>query len=101
MSENKGFSLGMVGLLCVSGVALGAGIALLLAPGSGRESRAQLRGYARRSEEHVHELVDRATEGLAKTIERGREFAQETQSILAEAVETGRDAIRREVKTPS
>ena len=97
MSENKGFSLGMVGLLCVSGVALGAGIALLLAPGSGRESRAQLRG----SEEHVHELVDRATEGLAKTIERGREFAQETQSILAEAVETGRDAIRREVKTPS
>jgi len=101
MDEGKRFSLGMVGLLCVSGVALGAGVALLLARRSGPDSRAQLRGNARRSEEYVHELVDRAIEGLAKTLERGREFAREIRSNLAEGVETGRHAIQSEAKTTS
>ena len=37
-------------------------MALLLASQSGRESREQMRGYARRAEEHVHELADTATQ---------------------------------------
>ena len=44
MSDNRGCSLGAVGLAFVTGGLLGAAAALLLAPQSGRESQKQLRG---------------------------------------------------------
>ena len=47
MADNRGCSLGAVGLAFVTGGLAGAAVALLLAPQSGRESREQLRGYAR------------------------------------------------------
>ena len=62
MADNRGCSLGAVGLAFVTGGLAGAAVALLLAPQSGRESREQMRGYARRAEEHVHELADTATQ---------------------------------------
>jgi gas vesicle protein len=71
-------------------------MALLLAPQSGRESREQLRGYARRAEEHVHELADTATQVLEQAVDKGREFVQEKKVVLTEAVEAGRAAMRGE-----
>ena len=62
MADDRGCSLGAVGLAFVTGGLAGAAVALLLAPQSGRESREQVRGYARRAEEQVHELADKATE---------------------------------------
>ena len=61
MADDRGCSLGAVGLAFVTGGLAGAAVALLLAPQSGRESREQVRGYARRAEEQVHELADTAT----------------------------------------
>ena len=52
----------------MTGGLAGAALALLLAPQSGRESRDQLRGYARRAEEHVHELADKATQVLGQAV---------------------------------
>jgi gas vesicle protein len=96
MADDKGCSLGAVGLIFLSGAAIGAGVALLLAPQSGRETREQLRGYARRAEENVHELADRATEALGKTLDNGREFIKDKQAVLTEAVEAGRAAMQWE-----
>jgi gas vesicle protein len=66
-------------------------MALLLAPQSGRESREQVRGYARRAEEHVHELADKATQVLDQAVDKGREFIKDKQ-----AVEAGRAAMQWE-----
>lgn len=96
MADNRGCSLGAVGLAFVTGGLLGAAAALLLAPQSGRESQKQLRGYARRAEEGVHELTDKATEVVDQAMDKGREFIKDQQAVLAEAVETGRAAMRRE-----
>jgi gas vesicle protein len=71
-------------------------MALLLAPQSGRESREQLRGYARRAEEHVHELANKATQVLDQAVDKGREFVQEKKAVLTEAVMTGRAAVQGE-----
>jgi len=49
MADDRGSSAAGVLLAFLSGAALGAVAALLLAPQSGRESRKQLRGYARRA----------------------------------------------------
>jgi gas vesicle protein len=55
MEDDRGYSLRTVGLACVIGGLVGAVAALLLAPQSGRESREQLREYARRTEENLVE----------------------------------------------
>ncbi len=57
-----------MGLAFVTGGLAGAVVAPFLAPQSGRESREQVRGYARRAEEHVHELADTATQVLYQTV---------------------------------
>jgi gas vesicle protein len=70
--------------------------ALLLAPQSGRQSQEQLRGYARRAEEGVYELADKAGEVVDQAMDQGREFIKDSQTVLTEAVEAGRAAMHRE-----
>ena len=96
MANDRGCSLGAVGLAFVTGGLAGAAIALLLAPQSGRESQKQLRGYARRAEEQVHDLADKATDLMDQAVDKGHEFVQEKKMILTEAVEAGRTAMQRE-----
>ncbi|TKS64597.1 MAG: hypothetical protein EWM73_00324 [Nitrospira sp.] len=96
MADDRGCSLGAVGLAFVTGGLAGAAVALLLAPQSGRESREQVRGYGRRAEEHVHELADTATQVLDQAVDKGREFIKDKQAVLTEAVEAGRTAMQLE-----
>lgn len=85
MADNRGCSIGVAGLAFVTGGLLGAAAALLLAPQSGRESQRQLRGYARRAEEGVHELADQASAGVDQALDKGRDFINDTRTILTEA----------------
>ncbi|MDZ4854123.1 MAG: YtxH domain-containing protein [Nitrospirota bacterium] len=96
MADNRGCSLGAVGLAFVTGGLAGAAMALLLAPKSGRKSREQVREYVRRAEEDVHELGEKATQAMDQAVEKGREFVQEKKAVVAEAVEAGRAAMSRE-----
>lgn len=80
MVDDRGFSARTVGVIFLIGAALGAGAALLLAPQSGSESRQQLRGYVRRTEENLDEVADKAGEALDKTVDKGRGIMQETTS---------------------
>ena len=96
MGNDRVCSLGAVGLAFVTGGLAGAAVALLLAPQSGRKSREQVRGYARRAEEHVHELADKATDVMDQAVDKGHEFVQEKKIVLTEAVEAGRVAMSRE-----
>ena len=100
MSHGRGQSVFVgrgVGLAFVSGGLVGAAVALLLAPQSGRESREQLRGVCAASrreypEENIHKLAEKATEGLEQAVEKGHKFVQEKKSAPTEAVEAGRTA---------
>jgi len=96
MADNRGCALGAVGLAFVTGGLLGAAAALLLAPQSGRKSQEQLRGYARRAEESVHELADKASEVVCQALDKGRDFIKDKQAVLTEAVEAGCTAMQRE-----
>jgi len=96
MENDRGCSLGAMGLAFVTGGLAGAAVALLLAPQSGRESREQVRGYARRAEEEVHELAGKATDFIDQAVDKGHDFVQEKKMVLAEAVEAGRTAMQRE-----
>lgn len=96
MADDRGSSAAGVLLAFLSGASIGAIAALLLAPQSGRESRKQLRGYARRAEDNLHELAGRASEVIEEAVGEGQEFLESKKSMLREAFEAGREAMRRE-----
>lgn len=96
MEDDRGYSLSAVGLACVIGGLVGAVAALLLAPQSGRESREQLREYARRTEENIFDLADKASQVAVQAAEKGHEFIKDKQAVLSEAVEAGRSAMQVE-----
>jgi len=88
------------------GAALGAALALLLAPRSGVETRAALgrrmrsaQGAAREAAEGVAERVSdtfaEAREELERRIESAREAVSRRTRQLSEAVEAGRSAARQ------
>ena len=96
MADDKGVSAGTMALLFLSGAAIGAGVALLLAPQSGRQSQEQLRGYAKRAQGSLHEFVEQASEALSKTVDKGQEFLQAKTSVLTDAIEAAGDSLKAE-----
>jgi gas vesicle protein len=95
MADDRGSSASVL-LAFLSGAALGAVAALLLAPQAGRESREQLRGYARRAEDNLRDLAGRAGEAFEEVVDEGKEFVEAKKSVLREAFDAGREAMRRE-----
>ncbi|MGQ0810677.1 MAG: YtxH domain-containing protein [Nitrospiraceae bacterium] len=96
MADDRRPSSAGVILAFLSGAALGAMAALLLTPQSGEESRRQMRRYGRRAEEQLRELAGKAGEAFEEVVEQGLDFVETKKSVLGEAFDAGRDAMRRE-----
>ena len=95
MADNRG-SAAAVFLAFLSGAALGAVAAVLLAPESGSESRERVRRYARRAEGELQNLAGRAGEVFEEVVGQGKEFVDAKKSAFQEAFEAGREAMRQE-----
>ena len=96
MADDRGSSGAGVLFAFLSGAALGAVAALLLTPQTGRESREQLRGYARRVEGDLRDLASRAGDTLEEVAGEGKEFVDSKKTVLREAFDAGREAMHRE-----
>ena len=96
MADDRGSSTAGVLLGFLSGAALGAVAALLLTPQTGRESREQLRGYARRAEGDLRDFAGCAGETFEEVVEGGKQFVDSKKAVLREAFDAGREAMRRE-----
>ncbi len=94
--EHQRVSGAAVVLAFLGGAAVGAVAAFLMAPQSGRESREQLKTYARRAGENLREATDKAGHTWQTAVEKGRDVVQEQKTILKEALDAGRDAMRRQ-----
>ena len=86
MADNdNGAGVGAVLLSFLAGAAVGAGVALLVAPKTGGELRGKIRS-----------ITDDAIDKIKSTIEDGREMINEKKSIFTSAIEAGKEAIERE-----
>ena len=90
----------------VMGLALGAGIALLLAPRSGVETRRELRMRARRvrnaAEDAAHDVAERVTDTLEQAraqveerVDAARAAAEMRKDQVVSAIDVGRAAARQ------
>jgi gas vesicle protein len=69
----------------LTGALVGAGVALLFAPQSGREMRGLLREFAARAKEEFGEAVERGVEAWDSASEWGQEFVEQGKEALHEA----------------
>src|SRR5207247_9615636 len=71
MHQDNDYSVGTAAFL--AGALIGAGVALLLAPQSGAETRGMLRGYAGRAKDELKQRGQQVKSTLDKAMERGKE----------------------------
>lgn len=81
------------------GGAIAGGIAgILFAPKSGEETRRELKGYARKTEEELIEKAKEARAALDDVIERGKHFVTEKRADVEAAVKAGKEAMKEKME---
>jgi gas vesicle protein len=96
MSEEKGICTGTVLVSFAAGAAIGAGLALLYAPKSGSEMRETIADFAEDAVDKIKEYTKEAQDKIKSAIEDGKDTIVEKKTILASAIEAGREAMNKE-----
>ena len=94
--RDEGYSSGSVLLSFLLGGVVGAGLALLFAPQSGRETRQQIKDLTDDVKDKTTEYVKQAKEKAASIVDDGKGYYDEKKSILKSAVEAGKEAYEKE-----
>ncbi|MDO8747374.1 MAG: YtxH domain-containing protein [Thermodesulfovibrionales bacterium] len=96
MKDNDGHSVGTVFLSFLFGGIVGAGLAMLLAPQSGSETRKRIKEFADDMREKAEDYVEDIKKGVTSTVEEGKDFYEEKKSAITTAVEAGKKAYEKE-----
>ncbi len=105
--EEGNYSAGSILLSFFIGGLVGAGVALLMAPKAGEETREKIKGLAedlRHKAEGVIEEAKTKAEGVigdvraraTSAVEKGKELLEEKKSIISTAIEAGKEAYTKE-----
>lgn len=81
----------------ILGAAIGAGLALLFAPRSGEETRADIRRRARKARDAAQRVAAGVTESVSDTFQDARRRVEEQIDTAREAIEAKKDQMRRAV----
>src|SRR5512135_66441 len=71
------------------GALIGAGVALLVAPKTGRETREQIRGMAGTVKDKADDYYDQVKEAVACTLENAKGLLDEKKQLITDAVQAG------------
>jgi gas vesicle protein len=94
--KDEGYSSGSVLLSFLLGGVVGAGLALLFAPQSGRETREKIRELADDVKGKATDYAHQAKEKVSSLVDDGKGFYDEKKSIIKSAVEAGKEAYEKE-----
>lgn len=96
MSEERGYSAGSVILAFVLGGIVGAGVALLTAPQSGRETREKIKELADETRKKAGEYAGHVKESLSSAAESSKHFVDEKKTLISSAIDAGKEAYHKE-----
>ncbi len=87
------------------GGVIGAGVALLFAPKSGRETRELIKEKAETVKEKAGSYAEQVKGTVTSTVEKGKGIFQEKKTVISSAIEAGKEAYGKEkeklLKQPS
>ena len=95
-NDDQGTNVSTIFLSFLAGAAVGAGLALLYAPKTGRELREKIGELTDDAVGKIKNYANEAQEKIKSTIEDGKEVIREKKSILTTAIEAGKEAMERE-----
>lgn len=96
MREEGGYGNGSILLSFLLGGLVGAGIALLLAPQSGRETRQKIRDFTDDIREKAVDYAGNIKEKVTSSIDKGKDFIHDKKSMISTAIEAGKEAYEKE-----
>ncbi len=97
MNEERGCSVtGHVVLAFVLGGIVGAGIALLTAPRSGRETREKIKEFTDETTKKASECAGQVKDKFSSAVEHGKEFVTEKKTLISSAIDAGKEAYGKE-----
>jgi gas vesicle protein len=94
--EESGFGISAVILSFFIGGIVGAGIALLVAPKTGEETRKIIKDFAEDKKEKVEGLIHDVKGKASTYVEKGKGFIEKEKDIINKAVEAGKEAYEKE-----
>src|SRR5437867_2694046 len=92
MNQDNDYSVGTAAFL--AGALIGAGVALLLAPQSGVETRDMLRHYAGRAKDELKQRGQEVKSTLDNAMERGKEAFESAKERSKDFYGGGKEALR-------
>jgi gas vesicle protein len=95
-NEERGRNTGSMILAFFVGGLVGAGVALLLAPQSGKETRQKIKGLADDAMEKAAKYAEEMKSKVTSDVEKGKELIEEKKSLIKTAVEAGKEAYAKE-----
>ena len=96
-NDCEGYSSGCVLSAFLLGGLVGAGVALLLAPQSGTETRRKMEELVDDVKEKASDCAGTAKEKVVSTVDKAKELYKEKKVALSAAVEAGKEAYEKEV----
>jgi len=82
----------------LAGAAAGAVAGILFAPKAGEQTRRELKGYARKTEEDLIEKAKEVRAALDEAIERGKSFVAEKRADVEAALKAGKEAMKEKIE---
>jgi gas vesicle protein len=95
--EREGSGGSVVSSFFLGGL-IGAGVALLIAPMTGKETREQIRGLAENAKGKADDYYDQIKETVTTTLENGKGLIEEKKRLITNAVQAGVDAYEKKKK---
>jgi gas vesicle protein len=96
MREEGGCGSGGMFLSFLLGGVVGAALALLLAPQSGRETRTRIREFTEDMKEQAKDYAEDVKDKVTSSIEKGKGLYEEKKSAITKAVDAGKEAYEKE-----
>ncbi|MCX8030590.1 MAG: YtxH domain-containing protein [Thermodesulfovibrionales bacterium] len=98
MHHNEGgLNVGAILLSFLLGSIVGAGLALLVAPQTGTETRRRIKDFAEDVTDRAHGYMEQAKTKVSQSIDKGKEILEAQKSAVTAAFEAGKEAYEREV----
>jgi gas vesicle protein len=94
--KDEGYGSGSLLLSFLLGGVVGAGLALLIAPQAGEETRRKIKELADDIKDKTNEYISETKEKVAAVADEGRGYYDEKKSLLKSAIDAGKDAYEKE-----
>jgi len=94
--KDEGYGAGSLLFSFLLGGIVGAGLALLVAPQSGRETRQKILDFTDEVKGKTDEYVSRTRQKMASMVDEGKEFYEERKSLIKSAIDAGKEAYEKE-----